>query len=178
MIGGLKFRRCRITVHRQLEAGKALAAESIALASELVGPAIDVLHLEIHVHDFVFLFCRIDSGSGASSNGFTSIFVLVSSPFTTNTILLVFGSTSTRAISRPLPLAALMARAMSCCRKLLGARWRVIHNITFVSIAFDNASASRCARGEAFQLPPVAHRLAWQAPHRRPLAVRPQDRAT
>src|SRR5262249_27929490 len=70
MVGGLEFGGSRIAIHRQFGTGKPLAAESIALATEFVGPVLKVPQLQFYLHGFVFR-CRTGSGSGASSKGFT-----------------------------------------------------------------------------------------------------------
>ncbi len=51
--------------------GVTLAPESVALASKVVGPMLDVFHLKFYAHDFFFRLCRVGSGTGALSNGFT-----------------------------------------------------------------------------------------------------------
>src|SRR5262249_18052794 len=98
VIGGLEFRRGRIAVDRQLDAGEAAASEPVAVATELVGPMPDVRQIDFgDFHDCFFLYWRVGTGNGASSNGLVSSSVL--SFFSTTTILAAFVSTSTLAIS-------------------------------------------------------------------------------
>src|SRR5262249_18067532 len=87
----------------------------------MVLPVLDVLHLEFDFHvTLVFLVRAAGSLTGALSKGLILV-SLASSLLTTKTMRAVFGSTSTLAILRPEALAALMARATSRWRKLLGA---------------------------------------------------------
>src|SRR5262245_19011301 len=101
-----------MAVGRRFNALEASPSKGVALAAEMVGPVLHLFHLKFDCHG-VLVFRRLTAGSwtGASSNRFV-VFVSVPSSFLiTSAILLDFGSTSTRTISRPLPLAALIQRA-------------------------------------------------------------------
>src|SRR5262249_15027236 len=124
VIGGLEFRRGGIAIDRQFHPRISSPPEPVSLPSEMILPVLDVLHRDFDSHDtLVFLVRAAGSLTGALSKGLILV-SLVSSFLITSVIFAVLGSTSTLAISRPLALAALMARATSRWRKLLGARWR------------------------------------------------------
>jgi hypothetical protein len=68
VIGGLEFDAVWIAVYRQLDARIAPTPEAVALATEVVGPGLDVLEFEFDTHGYLAFRVR----SAGSTTGAVS----------------------------------------------------------------------------------------------------------